>query len=79
MTRLHPNRREFAAGVGAGIASAMLPRPMLAQGAAPKIVVVGGGFAGLTAARVAKRYDKGLDVTLVEANPTYTACRSATT
>ena len=74
MTRLHPNRREFAAGVGAGIASAMLPRPMLAQGAAPSIVVVGGGFAGLTAARVAKRYDKGLDVTLVEANPTYTAC-----
>jgi sulfide dehydrogenase [flavocytochrome c] flavoprotein chain len=74
VTRLHPSRREFTAGVGAGIASAMLPRPMLAQGAAPKIVVVGGGFAGLTAARVAKRYDKGLDVTLVEANPTYTAC-----
>jgi sulfide dehydrogenase [flavocytochrome c] flavoprotein chain len=74
VARLHPSRREFAVGVGAGIASAMLPRPMLAQGAAPKIVVVGGGFAGLTAARVAKRYDKGLDVTLVEANPTYTAC-----
>jgi sulfide dehydrogenase [flavocytochrome c] flavoprotein chain len=52
----------------------MLPRPMLAQGAAPKIVVIGGGFAGLTAARVAKRYDKGLDVTVVEANPIYTAC-----
>jgi sulfide dehydrogenase [flavocytochrome c] flavoprotein chain len=74
VTRLYPSRREFTAGVGAGIASAMLPRPMLAQGAAPKIVVVGGGFAGLTAARVAKRYDKGLDVTLVEATPTYTAC-----
>jgi sulfide dehydrogenase [flavocytochrome c] flavoprotein chain len=74
VTRLYPSRREFTVGVGAGIASAMLPRPMLAQGAAPKIVVVGGGFAGLTAARVAKRYDKGLDVTLVEANPTYTAC-----
>jgi sulfide dehydrogenase [flavocytochrome c] flavoprotein subunit len=74
VARLYPSRREFTAGVGAGIASAMLPRPMLAQGAAPKIVVVGGGFAGLTAARVAKRYDKGLGVTLVEANPTYTAC-----
>jgi sulfide dehydrogenase [flavocytochrome c] flavoprotein subunit len=74
VARLHPSRREFTAGVGAGIASAMLPRPMLAQGAAPKIVVVGGGFAGLTAARGAKRYDKGLDVTLVEANSTYTAC-----
>jgi len=74
VTRLHPSRREFAAGAGAGIAATMLPRPMLAQGAAPKIVVVGGGFAGLTAARMAKRYDKGLDVTVVEANPTYTAC-----
>jgi sulfide dehydrogenase [flavocytochrome c] flavoprotein chain len=74
VTRLHPSRREFAAGVGAGIAATMLPRPMLAQGAAPKIVVIGGGFAGLTAARMAKRYDKGLDVTVVEVNPTYTAC-----
>ncbi len=73
MTRFHPNRREFAAGVGAGIAATMLPRPMLAQSAAPKIVVVGGGFAGLTAARMAKRYDKGLDVTVVEGNPTSTA------
>jgi sulfide dehydrogenase [flavocytochrome c] flavoprotein subunit len=74
VTRLHPNRREFAAGVGASIAATMLPRPMLAQGAAPKIVVIGGGFAGLTAARMAKRYDKGLDLTVVEVNPTYTAC-----
>jgi sulfide dehydrogenase [flavocytochrome c] flavoprotein chain len=74
VTRLHPSRREFAAGVSAGIAATMLPRPMLAQGATPKIVVIGGGFAGLTAARMAKRYDKGLDVTVVEVNPTYTAC-----
>jgi sulfide dehydrogenase [flavocytochrome c] flavoprotein subunit len=74
VTRFHPSRRDFAAGVGAGFAATMLPRPMLAQGAAPKIVVIGGGFAGLTAARTAKRYDKGLDVTVVEANPTYTAC-----
>ena len=74
MTRFHPSRREFTAGVGAGIAATMLPRPMLAQGAPPKIVVIGGGFAGLTAARMAKRYDKGLDVTVIEANPTYTAC-----
>jgi sulfide dehydrogenase [flavocytochrome c] flavoprotein chain len=74
VTRFHPNRRDFTAGVGAGIAATMLPRPMLGQGATPKIVVIGGGFAGLTAARMAKRYDKGLDVTVVEANPTYTAC-----
>src|SRR5271169_3465629 len=74
MKRLHPNRREFvAAGVAAG-ASAVFPRPLLAQGAQPKIVVIGGGFAGLTAARMVKRYDGKLDVTVVEANPTYTAC-----
>ncbi len=74
MTRFHPSRRDFASGVGAGIAATMLPRPMLAQGAAPKIVVIGGGFAGLTSARMAKRYDTGLDVTVIEANPIYTAC-----
>ena len=74
MKRLHPNRREFvAAGVAAGT-STLLPRPLLAQGAQPKIVVIGGGFAGLTAARMAKLYDPKLEVTLVEANPTYTAC-----
>jgi len=74
MKRHHPNRRQFvAAGVAVGT-SALLPRPLLAQGAQPKIVVIGGGFAGLTAARMAKRYDPKLDVTVVEANPTYTAC-----
>jgi NADPH-dependent 2,4-dienoyl-CoA reductase/sulfur reductase-like enzyme len=74
MKRHHPNRRQFVAtGVAAGTC-ALLPRPLLAQGAQPKIVVVGGGFAGLTAARAAKRYDPRLDVTVVEASPTYTAC-----
>src|SRR3984957_6097398 len=74
MKGMHPSRRQFvAAGVAAGT-SAMLPRPLRAQGAQPKIVVIGGGFAGLTAARTAKPYDPKLDVTVVEANPTYTAC-----
>src|ERR1700722_19768203 len=74
MKGMHPSRRQFvAAGVAAGT-SAMLPRPLRAQGAQPKIVVIGGGFAGLTAARTAKLYDPKLDVTVVEANPTYTAC-----
>jgi sulfide dehydrogenase [flavocytochrome c] flavoprotein subunit len=74
MKRHHPSRRQFVAAAVAAGASAVLPRPLLAQGAQPKIVVVGGGFAGLTAARAAKRYDAKLNVTVVEANPTYTAC-----
>jgi sulfide dehydrogenase [flavocytochrome c] flavoprotein subunit len=74
MKRPQPNRRQFVAAGAAAGASAVLPRPLLAQGAQPKIVVIGGGFAGLTAARMAKRYDPKLDVTVVEPNPIYAAC-----
>ncbi|GAC1342497.1 MAG: NAD(P)/FAD-dependent oxidoreductase [Acetobacteraceae bacterium] len=44
-----------------------------AQGAA-RVVVVGGGFGGATAARFIRHYDPRIAVTLVEANPDYTAC-----
>jgi NADPH-dependent 2,4-dienoyl-CoA reductase/sulfur reductase-like enzyme len=50
------------------------PRPLLAQGAAPPVVVIGGGFAGATAARFLKRADPRLDVTLLEPNPVFAAC-----
>src|SRR5215468_7356067 len=52
----------------------MFPRPLVAQGAQPRIVVIGGGFAGATAARFLKLTDPRLNVTLVEPNPIYTAC-----
>ncbi len=53
------------------LAAALLPAPVLAQ-AAPRVVVVGGGFGGATAARSLHR--AGIATTLVEANATYTAC-----
>src|SRR5262249_12307694 len=40
----------------------------------PKVVVIGGGFAGASAARFIKRGNKAITVTLVEVNPTFTAC-----
>ena len=48
----------------------------LAQGAAGRVVVVGGGFAGRLARATLKQLDPRLAVTLVEANPTrvFTAC-----
>jgi len=49
-------------------------RPAFAQGAAGRVVVIGGGFAGATCARTLKRLDPRLFVTLVEPNTTYTAC-----
>ncbi len=48
-----------------------LARPAFAQANA-KVVVIGGGFAGATCARFLKRH--GLDVALVERNPTYVSC-----
>jgi NADPH-dependent 2,4-dienoyl-CoA reductase/sulfur reductase-like enzyme len=55
-------------------AAALLPMPAIAQGAGPKVVVIGGGFAGASAARFIKKGNPAITVTLVEMNPTFTAC-----
>ncbi|HBH88755.1 MAG TPA: flavocytochrome C, partial [Hyphomonadaceae bacterium] len=39
-----------------------------------KVVVIGGGFGGATAARFIKSYLPNTSVTLVEPNPVFTAC-----
>ena len=51
--------------------AAVLAAPALAQAKA-KVVVIGGGFAGATAARFLQR--EGFDVTLIEANAQYISC-----
>jgi sulfide dehydrogenase [flavocytochrome c] flavoprotein subunit len=68
----HTSRRQILKGMGA--AAALLPMPAIAQGAGPKVVVIGGGFGGASAARFIKAGDRAISVTLVEANPTFTAC-----
>ena len=67
------SRRAFLQ-LGAAVPAFLLPRPSLAQGAAPRVVVVGGGFAGASCARALRQVDPRVAVTLVEANPTFTAC-----
>src|SRR4051812_7709336 len=57
-----------------GAAAAAFPLPAIAQGAGPRVVVVGGGFAGASAARFLKKEHPAATVTLVEANATFTAC-----
>jgi sulfide dehydrogenase [flavocytochrome c] flavoprotein chain len=74
MTRTHPTRRDFLKAAAAGASASMLPLPAIAQGAASRVVVVGGGFAGTTCARFLKRIDPRINVTLVEANRTFIAC-----
>jgi sulfide dehydrogenase [flavocytochrome c] flavoprotein chain len=72
MAKPQATRRQFLRGSLAA-STALLPLPGFAQ-AAPRIVVVGGGFAGATCARALKRADAKLQVTLVEPNATFTAC-----
>src|SRR5207244_9202105 len=55
-------------------AAALAPAPAFAQDAAPRVVVVGGGFAGASCARALRQLDPRIAVTLVEANATFTAC-----
>lgn len=64
------SRRTFLKAASA----ALLPLPAIAQSAGPKVVVIGGGFAGATAARFIRQADQKITVTLVETNPTFTAC-----
>ncbi|RKT34839.1 cytochrome-dependent sulfide dehydrogenase (flavoprotein) [Roseovarius halotolerans] len=67
------NRRAF---IGSGAAAAaMLSAPMLRAQGKPRVVVVGGGAGGATAARyLAKDSDGAIDVTLVEPTRAYYTC-----
>ena len=67
-------RRGLLASAVAGAAASSLSSPAVAQGAAGRVVVIGGGFGGATCARFLKALDPRLDVTLVEANATFIAC-----
>jgi NADPH-dependent 2,4-dienoyl-CoA reductase/sulfur reductase-like enzyme len=54
-------------------AAGFAPAVVSAQGVA-KVVVVGGGFAGAACARVLRKLDPSLDVTLVASGKTFSAC-----
>jgi sulfide dehydrogenase [flavocytochrome c] flavoprotein subunit len=68
------SRRDVLKTAAAGAVAAPLPMPALAQNAGGRVIVVGGGFAGATCARMLKRLDPRIAVTLVEASQTFTAC-----
>jgi NADPH-dependent 2,4-dienoyl-CoA reductase/sulfur reductase-like enzyme len=59
-----------AAAVGAATACFT---PALAQGAGPRVIIIGGGFGGTGCARELRNADPKINVTLVETNATYTA------
>lgn len=61
--------------LGAGAAAAtLLGMPNIARAAGGRVVIVGGGFGGATAARYLKLFDPSIEVTLVERDATYVTC-----
>src|SRR3954469_15196260 len=72
MIRIH--RRRSPPGTGAAVFAGHLARPALAQ-AKPRVIVIGGGPGGATAAKyIAKDSNGAIDVTLVEPQRACTPC-----
>ena len=63
-------RREVVGGAATALAMPFVARAQ----AVAKVIVVGGGFGGATAARFVRRADPHLDVVLIEASPDFIAC-----
>lgn len=71
----HITRRTFGRlALGAAAATGLGIVPAYASGKAARIVIIGGGAGGATAARYLKRDAPQLDVTLIEPKTSYTTC-----
>jgi sulfide dehydrogenase [flavocytochrome c] flavoprotein chain len=68
------NRRDFVKVAGAATAVGLVGAPHLAFGATQKVVIVGGGTGGATAAKYIKMADSSIDVTVIEPNQEYITC-----
>lgn len=72
-SRVDPARRRLLAAAGALVAAGCAPAmPKASARARPRVVVVGGGYGGATAARYLANWGHGgVDVTLVEKKPAF--------
>jgi NADPH-dependent 2,4-dienoyl-CoA reductase/sulfur reductase-like enzyme len=66
-------RRAFIASAGAAAAAPVWASKLSAATAA-RVVVIGGGFGGLSAARYLQRHDPGLSITVIERDARYVTC-----
>ena len=68
------SRRSFIKASAGATALGVLGVPFIARGAGAKVVVVGGGTGGGTAAKYLKMMDPSIDVTVIEKNEFYYTC-----
>ncbi|MCW8837035.1 MAG: NAD(P)/FAD-dependent oxidoreductase [Rhodospirillales bacterium] len=66
------SRRDFLRITGA--AGALSALSLSGCQSKARVVVIGGGFGGATAAKYVKWFDPSIDVTLIDASKTYTTC-----
>ncbi len=78
MTRFNENRRRLLQGLGAG---SVLMVPCMVDAATPirpsrgRVVIIGAGFAGATAAKYLRKWSDGrVDVTLIERQAEFVSC-----
>ena len=68
-------RRDFLKTIGAASTVAAIPGCATMGGTSGKVVVIGGGYGGATAAKYIRMWsDGGVDVTLVEPNAAFVSC-----
>jgi NADPH-dependent 2,4-dienoyl-CoA reductase/sulfur reductase-like enzyme len=69
------NRREFVAAVGGVAALGLIACAAVNTGAQPRVVVVGGGYGGATAAKYLRLWSEGkIEVVLIEPEAAFVSC-----
>ncbi|MBL8489274.1 MAG: NAD(P)/FAD-dependent oxidoreductase, partial [Rhodocyclaceae bacterium] len=77
MNAIDNRRRQLLQGLGAGLSLSLAGGPALAAKGKPlgRVVVVGGGFAGATAAKYLRKWSNGrIEVVLIERNKEFISC-----
>src|SRR6202167_1989478 len=68
------NRRNFILGSAATASAPFVLAPVYAAAKGARIVIIGGGFGGVSLARYLRRHDSTLAITLIERDAQYTTC-----
>ncbi len=70
----HIDRRSFLTLAGGTVFATALGYPMISFGTGKRVVIIGGGIGGATAAKYIRMADPSIEVTLVEPKKTYHTC-----
>ncbi len=68
------SRRSFVKTLGLGVAFGAFPGIVHATTSNPRVIVVGGGFAGATVAKYLRHWSSQIEVTLIEPSRQYYSC-----